>query len=67
MQLTNNADDQIRYFINLKEAPQSLKAKLQEALKVKASWDKVRQDIQAANQRDANDHGGSEALAREPA
>jgi hypothetical protein len=51
VQLTNNADDQIRYFINLKEAPQSLKAKLQEALKVKASWDKVRQDIQAANQR----------------
>ena len=34
--LTNNADDQIRYFINLKEAPPALKAKLQEALKVKA-------------------------------
>jgi hypothetical protein len=51
VQLTNNADDQIRYFINLKEAPQSLKAKLQEALKVKAGWDKIRQDIQAANQR----------------
>jgi hypothetical protein len=51
VQLTNNADDQIRYFINLKEAPQSLKAKLQEALKVKGTWDKVRQDIQAANQR----------------
>jgi hypothetical protein len=49
--LTNNQDDQIRYFINLKEAPQSLKAKLQEALKVKANWDKVRQDIQASNQR----------------
>jgi hypothetical protein len=51
VQLTNNADDQIRYFINLKEAPQSLKDKLREALKVKASWDKVRQEIQAANQR----------------
>jgi hypothetical protein len=51
VQLTNNADDQIRYFINLKEAPQSLKAKLLEALKVKGVWDKVRQDIQAANQR----------------
>jgi hypothetical protein len=51
VQLTNNTDDQIRYFINLKEAPQSLKAKLTEALKVKANWDKVRQDIQAANQR----------------
>lgn len=51
IQLTNNADDQIRHFINLKEAPESLKTKLQEALKVKANWDKVRQDIQAANQR----------------
>jgi hypothetical protein len=51
VQLTNNADDQIRLFINLQEAPQSLKAKLQEALKVKAGWDKVRQDIQTANQR----------------
>jgi hypothetical protein len=49
--LTNNADDQIRYFINLKEAPQALKAKLQEALKVKASWDKARQDIQGVNAR----------------
>jgi hypothetical protein len=51
VQLTNNADDQIRYFINLKEAPESLKTKLQEALKVKANWDKVRQDIQNANVR----------------
>jgi hypothetical protein len=51
VQLTNNADDQIRYFINLKEAPQSLKAKLQEALKVKAGWDKARQEIQAVNAR----------------
>jgi hypothetical protein len=51
VQLTNNADDQIRYFINLKEAPESLKAKLQEALKVKAGWDKARQDIQAVNAR----------------
>jgi hypothetical protein len=51
VQLTNNADDQIRYFINLKEAPESLKAKLQEALKVKGTWDKARQDIQAVNTR----------------
>ena len=51
VQLTNNADDQIRYFISLKEAPQGLKAKLQEALKVKASWDKARQDIQGVNAR----------------
>jgi hypothetical protein len=51
VQLTNNTDQQIRYFINLKEAPQSLKEKLREALKVKASWDNVRRDIQTANQR----------------
>jgi hypothetical protein len=49
--LTNNADDQIRYFLNLKEAPEGLKAKLQEALKVKGSWDKARQDIQAVTAR----------------
>jgi hypothetical protein len=51
VQLTNNADDQIRSFINLKEAPPTLKAKLQEALKVKATWDKARQEIQAVNTR----------------
>ena len=51
VQLTNNADDQIRYVLNLKEASPALKAKLQEALKVKSTWDKARQDIQAVNQR----------------
>jgi hypothetical protein len=51
VQLTNNADDQIRYFINLKEAPEALKAKLREALQVKGTWDKARQDIQAVNTR----------------
>jgi hypothetical protein len=51
IQLTNNADDQIRYFINLKEAPESLKTKLKEALQVKATWDKARQDIQTVNTR----------------
>jgi hypothetical protein len=51
VQLTNNTDDQIRYFINLKEVPESLKAKLQDALKVKAGWDKARQEIQTATTR----------------
>jgi hypothetical protein len=51
IQLTNNADDQIRLFINMKEAPESLKTKLQEALRVKATWDKARQDILAVNTR----------------
>jgi len=49
--LTNSADDQIRYFINLKEAPSALKDKLREALKLKAGWDTVRQDIATANTR----------------
>jgi len=51
IQLTNNADDQIRYFISLQEAPAALKAKLQEALKVKATWDALRQEIAANGTR----------------
>ncbi|MSR52577.1 MAG: DUF4139 domain-containing protein [Gemmataceae bacterium] len=51
VRLTNNADDQINLLINLKEAPDSLKAKLKEALQVKGIWDKVRQDIQNSNVR----------------
>jgi hypothetical protein len=51
VQLTNTADDQIRYFISLKEAPESLKARLKEALQVKGTWDKARQDIQAVTTR----------------
>ncbi len=43
--LTNNADNQIRFFINLNEASPELKAKLQEALKVKGVWDSTRRDI----------------------
>ena len=35
IQLTNNADDTIRHFINLAEASPALKQKLQDALKVK--------------------------------
>jgi hypothetical protein len=51
VQLTNNADEQIRYFISLKEAPASLKEKLREALKVKSGWDRSRQDILSVNTR----------------
>jgi hypothetical protein len=51
VQLTNSADDQIRFFLSLKEAPQSLKAKLAEALKVKGTWDTVRQEIQTSGTR----------------
>jgi hypothetical protein len=51
VQLTNNADDQIRYFISLKEAPEGLKEKLREALRVKGTWDKARQDIATVSTR----------------
>ena len=51
IQLTNQADDQIRYFINLKEAPEALKAQLQEALKMKAGWDNLRTEIANAERR----------------
>jgi hypothetical protein len=46
VQLTNNSDDQIRYFINLAEVSPSLKQKLTEALKIKAQWDVARRDLQ---------------------
>ena len=51
MQLTNQADDTIRYFINLPEAPANLKKQLQEALKIKAGWDTLRQEIANADRR----------------
>jgi hypothetical protein len=44
--LTNGAEDQIRYFINLREASAGLKAKLQEALTIKGQWDEVRRELQ---------------------
>ncbi|MCE9567825.1 MAG: DUF4139 domain-containing protein [Planctomycetes bacterium] len=37
--LTNGAENQIRYIINLAEASDSLKQKLTEALTIKATWD----------------------------
>jgi hypothetical protein len=46
MQLTNNGDDTIRYFINLSEASPALKEKLREALKIKGDWDTARRDLQ---------------------
>lgn len=49
VQLTNNSDDQIRYFINLAEASPGLKAKLAEALRIKGEWDVARRDLQQVN------------------
>jgi hypothetical protein len=37
--LTNNAEGQIRYFVNLSEASPSLKQKLAQALSMKGEWD----------------------------
>src|SRR6476659_622212 len=41
----------MRDFMSRKDAPQGLQDTLQEALKVKASWDKARQDIQGVTTR----------------
>ncbi|MFO0797678.1 MAG: DUF4139 domain-containing protein [Gemmataceae bacterium] len=43
--LSNNPDGQIRYFLSLTEAPPALKAKLTEALKLKAAWDGQLRDL----------------------
>jgi hypothetical protein len=53
IQLTNNADDTIRHFINLAEASPALKQKLHDALKVKESWDIARREL-AQVQADLN-------------
>src|SRR6185369_11324054 len=45
IQLTNNADDTIRHFINLSEVSPALKQKLHDALKVKESWDIARREL----------------------
>jgi hypothetical protein len=44
--LSNSPDDSIRYVINLTETSAALKAKLQDALKIKGKWDEVRRDLQ---------------------
>ncbi|MCE9563699.1 MAG: DUF4139 domain-containing protein [Planctomycetes bacterium] len=47
--LTNNNDNTIRYFINLAEASPELKQKLNEALKVKETWDFARRELAQVN------------------
>jgi len=54
--LTNNAENQIRYFVNLAEASPGLKQKLQQALSIKGEWDgqvrelaQVNADLQRLN------------------
>src|SRR5207302_2311110 len=43
--LWNSPDEQIRYFVNLNEAPPALKAKLAEALKLKETLDGHRREL----------------------
>jgi hypothetical protein len=45
VQLTNNPDQQIRFFLSLNEAPAALKQRLAEALKHKAGWDGQLRDL----------------------
>lgn len=49
--LTNGAEDQIRFFLSLNEASESLKAKLKDALIMKAKWDDIRREIGNVNTR----------------
>jgi hypothetical protein len=45
IQLTNGAENQIRYFISLSEASPALKQKLEDALKIKGEWDGVQREL----------------------
>jgi hypothetical protein len=49
--LTNNNDDRIRYFLSLNETSPALKARLSEAMSMKAKWDDVRGEITKINAR----------------
>ncbi len=49
--LTNNTDDQIRFFLTLNETSPALKQRLNEALTMKAKWDDVRREITNINTR----------------
>ena len=49
--LSNNSDDQIRFFLSLNEASPTLKAKLNDALGLKGKWDDVRREINNVNVR----------------
>ena len=51
VRLTNNSDDQIRYFLSLSEASPALKGRLNEAMTMKGKWDDIRRDIARTNER----------------
>jgi hypothetical protein len=43
--LSSSSDEQMRYFVSLKEAPAALRTKLNEAMKLKGMWDSHRQEL----------------------
>jgi hypothetical protein len=47
--LTNGAENQIRYFLSLKEASPELRQKLEQALKVKGAWDSQARELNQVN------------------
>ncbi len=49
--LTNNSDNQIRFFLSLNETSPALKQRLSETMSMKAKWDDVRREIAKVNQR----------------
>ena len=49
--LTNNSDDQIRFFLTLNETSPALKQRLNDALSMKGKWDDVRREIANVNTR----------------
>ena len=49
--LTNNSDDQIRFFLTLNETSPALKQRLTDALSMKGKWDDVRREIGNINVR----------------
>src|SRR5262249_29794591 len=49
VQLTNKAENQIRYFVSHSEASAALKQKLQEALKMKGEWDGALRELNQVN------------------
>ncbi|MCE9533940.1 MAG: DUF4139 domain-containing protein, partial [Planctomycetes bacterium] len=49
--LTNNDDNQIRFFLSLNETSPALKQRLNDALTMKGKWDDIRREIDNINRR----------------
>ncbi len=51
VQISNNPDQTMRLFLSMKEAPESLKKGLTEAMRLKGVWEKTRAEIADADRR----------------